>query len=131
MLGENLDVDVSPLAPYPDVPGLHYAGGGIGVIGGEGSGGVKVADIFAELPALEAGRDDGTWIRFARDGSTRVVEWKCSSCHPCEEGYVGQEWCQDWQAGVTTVDPATPLYFQKAWRMPPELRELESSEPEE
>ncbi|KAG9225243.1 hypothetical protein CCMSSC00406_0007074 [Pleurotus cornucopiae] len=105
------------------------------------SDGGKVADIFAELPALEefeAMRDDRTWIRFARDGSTRVVKWKCHSYYDddeyniCEEsGGVREEWCQDWEVGVTSVDPATPLYFQHVWRMPPELRNLETSDSEE
>ncbi|KDQ25116.1 hypothetical protein PLEOSDRAFT_160865 [Pleurotus ostreatus PC15] len=108
----------------------------------ESGGGGAVAEIFAELAALEefeAMRDDQTWIRFARDGSTRVVEWKCHACYYCsdeynvceESGGVREEWCQDWEAGVRSVDPAPPLYFRPVWRMPRWLRSVETSDEDE
>ncbi|KAL4260065.1 hypothetical protein AB1N83_010893 [Pleurotus pulmonarius] len=72
-------------------------------IGGDGG---TVADVFTELPSLEefeAMRDKRTVIRYARDGSTRVVKWK-SPCDP-HIGESCEEWCQDWEGGVTSVDP--------------------------
>ncbi|KAL4259071.1 hypothetical protein AB1N83_011408 [Pleurotus pulmonarius] len=111
----------------------HQESGGTNAIGGDG-GDIKVAHIFAELPALEefeAMRDDETWIRFAWDGSTRFVKWKGPSDGRPGIPSVGDEWSHDWEEGVTSVDPMTPLRFRKMWRMPLILRDLESSEPEE
>ncbi|KAF4596911.1 hypothetical protein EYR38_008302 [Pleurotus pulmonarius] len=59
-------------------------------IGGDGG---TVADVFTELPSLEefeAMRDKRTVIRYARDGSTRVVKWK-SPCDP----HIGES-CEEW-----------------------------------
>ncbi|KAF9493251.1 hypothetical protein BDN71DRAFT_1432605 [Pleurotus eryngii] len=105
------------------------------------SKGSKVANVFTELPTLEefeAMWDDQTWIWFVQDGSTQVVNWKCHSYYYnnkyniCEEsGGMREEWCQDWQPGITSVDPAMPLYFWKVWKMPPELRNLETSDSDE
>lgn len=96
----------------------HQESGGTSAIGGEG-GDIKVTHIFAELPALEeleAMRDDETWIRFARDGSTRIVEWKSPSDGRPGVPYVGDEWSHGWEEGVTSVDPMTSLRFRKVWK---------------
>ncbi|KAF4596910.1 hypothetical protein EYR38_008301 [Pleurotus pulmonarius] len=97
-----------------------------------------VARVFAELPALEeleAMRDDRTCIRFAPDGSSRCVWWKRRSDYGGSLPGVGVEdassWCQDWEAGVERVYPASVLFFDSVCRMPPELQDLEMPESEE
>ncbi|KAF7426683.1 hypothetical protein PC9H_000008 [Pleurotus ostreatus] len=69
-----------------------------------------VADIFEELPGLEcfeAMMDDVRCTRDARDGTTRVVRWRCQK---------NEAWRRDWAKGVSTVDPDSPLIlFSDLW----------------
>ncbi|KAF4596908.1 hypothetical protein EYR38_008299 [Pleurotus pulmonarius] len=76
----------------------------------------KVADVFDELAGLESFevmRDDLTSIRYARDGTTRAVRWKCDK---------SEIWYHDWEDGVMTVDPDSPLIFFEESSTIPVLR---------
>ncbi|KAF4596912.1 hypothetical protein EYR38_008303 [Pleurotus pulmonarius] len=77
---------------------------------------VKVFKKLAGLECVEVLRDDVTSTRYARDGSSQAVRWRC------EEDDV---WYHDWEKDVTIVDDEAPLVYANPWMIlsPPQSLE--------